>query len=95
MVLIGLGTVWILDGLEVRIVGALASTIVKHSSGTSITTAQIGDAARIYVGGRGGDHRAALPKHPRPRHRLARLLLPRSHARCGILLVRRICRPSV
>jgi hypothetical protein len=45
MVLIGLGTVWILDGLEVTIVGALASTIVQFGSGISITTAQIGVAA--------------------------------------------------
>ena len=51
MVLIGLGTVWILDGLEVTIVGAVGSTLTKAGSGISITTAQIGDAAGIYVAG--------------------------------------------
>ena len=51
MVLIGLGTVWILDGLEVTIVGAIGSTITKAGSGIAITTAQVGDAAGIYVAG--------------------------------------------
>ena len=51
MVLIGLGTVWILDGLEVTIVGAVGSTLTKAGSGISISTAQIGDAAGIYVAG--------------------------------------------
>lgn len=51
MVLFGLGTVWILDGLEVTIVGAVGSTITKAGSGISITTAQVGDAAGIYVAG--------------------------------------------
>ena len=51
IVLIGLGTVWILDGLEVTIVGAVGSTLTKAGSGISITTAQIGDAAGIYVAG--------------------------------------------
>src|ERR1700729_3665400 len=51
MVLIGLGTVWILDGLEVTIVGAVGSTITKAGSGITITTAQFGDAAGIYVAG--------------------------------------------
>jgi MFS family permease len=51
LVVIGLGTVWILDGLEVTIVGAISSTITKHGAGITITTAQIGDAAGFYVGG--------------------------------------------
>ena len=51
LVLIGLGTVWILDGLEVTIVGAIGSTITKAHSGISITTAQIGDAAGVYIAG--------------------------------------------
>ena len=51
LVLIGLGTVWILDGLEVTIVGAIGSTITKAHSGITITTAQIGDAAGIYIAG--------------------------------------------
>ena len=51
MVLIGLGTVWILDGLEVTIVGAVGSTLTKAGSGIAISTAQIGDAAGVYVAG--------------------------------------------
>ncbi len=51
LVLVGLGTVWILDGLEVTIVGAVGSTITKAGSGISITTAQVGDAAGIYIAG--------------------------------------------
>ncbi len=51
MVLIGLGTVWILDGLEVTIVGAVGSTLTKAHSGIAITTAQVGDAAGVYVAG--------------------------------------------
>jgi MFS family permease len=51
LVLAGLGTVWILDGLEVTIVGAVGSTLTKAHSGISITTAQIGDAAGVYVAG--------------------------------------------
>ena len=42
MVLIGLGTVWILDGLEVTIVGAVGSTLTTAGSGITITTAQVG-----------------------------------------------------
>ncbi|HVB04670.1 MAG TPA: MFS transporter [Acidimicrobiales bacterium] len=51
MVVIGLGTVWILDGLEVTIVGAVGSTITRAGSHIAITTAQVGDAAGFYVGG--------------------------------------------
>jgi MFS family permease len=51
MVVIGLGTVWILDGLEVTIVGAIAPRLTEAGSGISISTAQIGTAAAFYVGG--------------------------------------------
>ncbi len=51
LVLVGLGTVWILDGLEVTIVGAVGSTLTKAGSGISISTAQVGDAAGIYIAG--------------------------------------------
>jgi MFS family permease len=51
MVVIGLGTVWILDGLEVTIVGAIAPRLTEGGSGISITTAQIGTAAAVYVAG--------------------------------------------
>jgi MFS family permease len=51
MVVIGLGTVWILDGLEVTIVGAIAPRLTEPGSGLAITTAQIGTAAAVYVAG--------------------------------------------
>src|SRR6201986_3746799 len=51
MVVIGLGTVWILDGLEVTIVGAIAPRLTEPGSGIAISTAQIGTAAAFYVGG--------------------------------------------
>ena len=50
-VLIGLGTVWILDGLEVTMVGSVASRLTEKGSGISITTGQIGTAAAFYVAG--------------------------------------------
>jgi MFS family permease len=51
LVVIGLGTVWILDGLEVTIVGSIAPRLTEKGSGIAITTAQIGTAAAVYVGG--------------------------------------------
>jgi fucose permease len=51
LVIIGLGTVWILDGLEVTIVGAIAPRLTEKGSGIAITTAQIGTAAAVYVAG--------------------------------------------
>ena len=51
MVLVGLGTVWILDGLEVTIVGTISSRLTEKGSGISITDAQIGQAAAVYVAG--------------------------------------------
>jgi len=51
LVIVGLGTVWILDGLEVTIVGAIAPRLTEKGSGLAITTAQIGTAAAVYVAG--------------------------------------------
>jgi len=51
MVVIGLGTVWILDGLEVTIVGSIASRLTEKGSGIGLTTGGIGTAAAIYVAG--------------------------------------------
>jgi MFS family permease len=52
MIIIGLGTVWILDGLEVTIVGALSGQIGKPGSGIVISQAQVsGLGAALYVGG--------------------------------------------
>jgi MFS family permease len=49
MVLVGLGTVWILDGLEVTIVGSLSGRLTEPGSGLELTAGQIGLAASIYV----------------------------------------------
>jgi MFS family permease len=50
-IVIGLGTVWILDGLEVTIVGAIAARLTERGSGIHIDAAGIGTAAAIYVAG--------------------------------------------
>ncbi len=52
MIIIGLGTVWILDGLEVTIVGNISGQISKPGSGIHITQGQItGFGAAMYVAG--------------------------------------------
>ncbi|HEY7175676.1 MAG TPA: MFS transporter, partial [Micromonosporaceae bacterium] len=52
MIIIGLGTVWILDGLEVTLVGTLSGQIGKPGSGVHISQAQItGLGAALYVAG--------------------------------------------
>jgi MFS family permease len=50
-IVVGLGTVWILDGLEVTIVGSIASRLTEAGSGIDISAAGIGTAAAIYVAG--------------------------------------------
>src|SRR6201985_1748087 len=51
-ILIGLGAVWILDGLEVTIVGSIAGAISAKGSGIDISSAQVaGWAASMYVAG--------------------------------------------
>ena len=51
-IIIGLGTVWILDGLEVTIVGSIAPRLAEPGSGLSVTAGQIsGLAAALYVAG--------------------------------------------
>ncbi|WP_046500363.1 MFS transporter [Streptomyces odonnellii] len=52
MIVVGLGTVWILDGLEVTIVGNIAGRLSEEGSGLPITSAQVtGVAAALYVAG--------------------------------------------
>ena len=67
LVVIGLGTVWILDGLEVTIVGSIAGRLTEKGSGLSITESQIGvrggDLRRRRVPGR------AVLRPPRRPHR--------------------------
>jgi MFS family permease len=49
-VIIGLGTVWILDGLEVTIVGSIASRLSEKGAGVGISAADVsGLAATLYV----------------------------------------------
>jgi MFS family permease len=51
-IVIGLGTVWILDGLEVTVVGNIAGRLAEPGSGLSITSAEVtGNAAAVYVAG--------------------------------------------
>ncbi|MER7568499.1 MFS transporter [Streptomyces sp. NPDC097941] len=51
-IVIGLGTVWILDGLEVTVVGNIASRLSEPGSGLSISSGQVtGVAAALYVAG--------------------------------------------
>jgi MFS family permease len=51
-VIIGLGTVWILDGLEVTIVAGIASRVGEKGAGVGISAANVsGLAASLYVAG--------------------------------------------
>ncbi|MFF8811684.1 MFS transporter [Streptomyces pactum] len=51
-VVVGLGTVWILDGLEVTLVGNIAGRLSEEGSGLDISAAQVtGLAAALYVAG--------------------------------------------
>ena len=51
MVVIGLGTVWILDGIEVTIVGSLSDALKDPNTGLGLTSSQIGYAGAAYVAG--------------------------------------------
>ena len=50
-VVVGLGGVWILDGLEVTMVGNVSSRLTEHGSGIALTPADIGMAAAFYIAG--------------------------------------------
>jgi MFS family permease len=50
LIVLGLGTVWILDGLEVTIVGAIGARLTEKDA-LGITTGQLGFAGTIYVFG--------------------------------------------
>jgi MFS family permease len=51
LVVIGLGTVWILDGLEVTIVGSMSDALKPSSTGLGMNSSQIGFAGAAYVAG--------------------------------------------
>jgi MFS family permease len=50
-IVIGLGTVWVLDGLEVTIVGAIAPRMTEPGSGVGLSSADVGTAGALYVAG--------------------------------------------
>jgi MFS family permease len=50
-IVIGLGTVWILDGLEVTIVGSISARLGEQGAGLYLNASQIGSAAACYVAG--------------------------------------------
>jgi MFS family permease len=49
MVVIGLGTVWVLDGLAVTIVGAIGGRLTEDGSGLELTASQVGAAGSAYI----------------------------------------------
>jgi MFS family permease len=50
MVIGGLGTAWVLDGLEVNVVGSISSRISEHGAGTGLTAGDVsGWAASLYI----------------------------------------------
>src|ERR1700743_1199962 len=51
MVIIGLGTVWILDGLEVTIIGSIGDRLTEKGSGIALAASQIASAAPFSVAG--------------------------------------------
>src|SRR5947209_264121 len=52
MILVGLGTVWILDGLEVTVISSIGTRLSEAGSGLHISTGQVaGGAAASYVAG--------------------------------------------
>src|SRR3954470_10243811 len=51
MVVIGLGTVWILDGLEVTMVGNVSGRLGESGAGLHLSASQTGSAAACYVAG--------------------------------------------
>jgi MFS family permease len=52
VLIVGLGTAWILDGLEVNVVGAISSRITEHGAGTGLSKADVsGWAASLYIAG--------------------------------------------
>src|SRR3984893_379488 len=50
-VVVGLGGVWILDGVEVTMGGNVSARLTEKGSGIELNPAQIGVAAAIYITG--------------------------------------------
>lgn len=51
LIVIGLGTVWILDGLEVTIVGSMSDALKDPETGLGLSSWDVGFAGAIYVAG--------------------------------------------
>jgi MFS family permease len=51
LILIGLGTVWILDGLEVNVVGVIGPRLTSEKGGLGLSDSQVGLGAALYVAG--------------------------------------------
>ena len=51
LVVIGLGTVWILDGLEVTIVGSMSDALANPKTGLGMSSFDVGLAGAMYVAG--------------------------------------------
>jgi MFS family permease len=51
LVVVGLGTVWILDGLEVTIVGSMSDALKPSGTGLGMNNFDIGVAGAVYVAG--------------------------------------------
>jgi MFS family permease len=51
MVVLGLGTVWVLDGLAVTIVGAIGGRLSDPGSGLQLSASQVGAAGSAYIVG--------------------------------------------
>src|SRR3954451_8845141 len=51
MVIAGLGTVWILDGLAVTIVGAIGGRLTEKGAGLELTATQVGATGSAYIVG--------------------------------------------
>ena len=50
LIIIGLGTAWILDGLEVNVVGSISGRVAEHGAGVGISKGDLsGWAASLYI----------------------------------------------
>jgi MFS family permease len=50
-VIAALGIIWVLDGLEVTMVGNVAAVLTGPKSGPSLSEGQVGLVGRIYIAG--------------------------------------------
>ncbi|HWJ82301.1 MAG TPA: MFS transporter [Nocardioides sp.] len=51
LIVVGLGTVWILDGLEVTIVGSMSDALKDPKTGLGMSSFDVGLAGAVYVAG--------------------------------------------